>query len=200
MSARNEAMTHLNHHPLVLSAFAVALVCAFGHVDAAPAAAAQGPAAFDAGVISGLNARNIGSATMSGRIAALAAMPEKDGKLTLYVGAASGGVWKSSDGGTTFKPVFDKQPVQSIGDIQIDPSHHDTIWVGTGESWTRNSVSIGNGIYKSTDGGESWTHMGLNNSERIAKIMVDPQDGNTVYACVPGKLWSEMAERAGSRC
>ncbi|MDE3072675.1 MAG: sialidase, partial [Pseudomonadota bacterium] len=152
-------------------------------------------ARFDSGAISGLGARNIGSATMSGRIAALAATPEKDGKLLLYVGAASGGVWKSTDGGTTFVPVFDKQPVQSIGDIAIDPSRHDTVWVGTGESWTRNSVSIGDGIYKSTDGGESWTDMGLKNSERIAKIAIDPRDGNTVYACVPGKLWSDSADR-----
>ncbi|MDE2085467.1 MAG: hypothetical protein KGI64_11465 [Xanthomonadaceae bacterium] len=150
---------------------------------------------FDSGAISGLSMRNIGSATMSGRIAALAAADEKDGKTLLYVGAASGGVWKSSDGGTTFKPVFDREPVQSIGAIAIDPTNHDTIWVGTGESWTRNSVSVGDGIYKSTDGGDTWTNMGLPNSERIAKILVDPKDGNTVYACVPGKLWSDSADR-----
>jgi photosystem II stability/assembly factor-like uncharacterized protein len=161
---------------------------------AAPAKDANTPA-FDSGVVSGLGARNIGSATMSGRIAAVAAMPEKDGKTLLIVGAASGGVWKSTDSGTTFKPVFDKQPVQSIGSIAIDPSNHETIWVGTGESWTRNSVSIGNGIYKSTDGGETWTKMGLDNSERIAKVLVDPRDGNTVYACAPGKLWSDSADR-----
>lgn len=150
---------------------------------------------FDAGVVSGLGARNIGSAAMSGRIAAIAAVPGKEGKTTLFVGAASGGVWKSTDGGTTFKPVFDKQPVQSIGAIAIDPSSDNTIWVGTGEPWTRNSVSVGNGIYKSTDGGETWTHAGLDNSERIAKILVDPHDGNSVYACVPGKLWSDSPDR-----
>ena len=176
-----------------LSALALGMALAVG--AQAASAAAPATAKFDAGVISGLGARNIGSATMSGRIAALAAVSDKDGKLTLYVGAASGGVWKSGDGGTTFKPVFDKQSVQSIGDIEIDPSHHDTVWVGTGESWTRNSVSIGNGIYKSTDGGESWTDMGLKNSERIAKIAIDPRDGNTVYACAPGKLWSDSADR-----
>jgi photosystem II stability/assembly factor-like uncharacterized protein len=160
------------------------------------AAAAENTAArFDAGVISGLGARNIGSAAMSGRIAALDAVPGKDGKTTLFVGAASGGVWKSTDGGTTFKPVFDRQPVQSIGAIAIDPSHHDTIWVGTGEPWTRNSVSIGDGVYKSTDGGETWANMGLRDSERVAKIIVDPRNGNTVYACVPGRLWSDSAAR-----
>ena len=123
---------------------------------------------------------------MSGRVAALAAVKE-DGRLTVYIGAASGGVWKSVNGGTTFKPVFDKQTVQSIGAIAIDPTAPKTIWVGTGESWTRNSVSIGDGIYKSTDGGENWTNMGLKDSERIAKILVDPKDGNTVYACVAGQ-------------
>ncbi|MGD0694766.1 MAG: sialidase [Terriglobia bacterium] len=151
---------------------------------------------FDSDTISGLGARNIGSATMSGRIAALAAVKDKD-RLTVYVGSASGGVWKSVNGGTTFKPMFDKQPVQSIGAVAIDPSNPKTIWVGTGESWTRNSVSIGDGIYKSTDAGENWTNMGLKDSEHIVKIIVDPaqHDGNTVYACVPGKLWSDSDER-----
>jgi photosystem II stability/assembly factor-like uncharacterized protein len=152
------------------------------------------PAVVDSGTISGIGARNIGSAAMSGRIAAVAATNE-GGKTILYVGAASGGVWKSIDGGTTFRPVFDKQPVQSIGAITIDPSNPRTIWVGTGESWTRNSVSIGNGIYKSTDEGETWTHMGLPNSERIVRILVHPKNSNVVYACVPGKLWSDSSER-----
>lgn len=149
---------------------------------------------FDSGTVSGLGARNIGSAAMSGRIAALAAHLD-DGKVTLYVGAASGGVWKSSDGGTTFQPVFDKQPVQSIGAIAVDPSNPKVVWVGTGEPWTRNSVSVGNGIYKSTDGGDTWTWMGLPESERITRILVHPKSSDVVYACVPGKLWSDSAER-----
>jgi photosystem II stability/assembly factor-like uncharacterized protein len=149
---------------------------------------------IDSDTISGLVARNIGSAEMSGRVAALAAV-RVDGRLTVYVGSASGGVWKSENGGTTFKPVFDKQPVQSIGAIAIDPSASKTVWVGTGEAWTRNSVSIGNGIYKSTDDGGSWTPMGLSNSERISKILIDPKDGNTVYVCAPGKLWSDSDDR-----
>lgn len=149
---------------------------------------------LDRGVISGLGARNIGSAVMSGRISAVAGRNE-GGKTTLYVGAASGGVWKSVDGGTTFKPVFDKQAVQSIGAIAVDPSNPKVVWAGTGEAWTRNSVSIGDGIYKSTDGGETWIHMGLPQSERIARIVVHPKDGSIVYACVPGKLWSDSADR-----
>jgi|GEM_PF-19269 len=152
------------------------------------------PTKVDSETISGLGARNIGSAEMSGRVAAVTAVHEGN-RVTIYVGAASGGVWKSVNGGTTFKPVFDKQPVQSIGAIAIDPKNSKTVWVGTGESWTRNSVSIGDGVYKSTDGGDNWTNVGLPNSERISKIIIDPNDTNTVYVCVPGKLWSDSTDR-----
>ncbi|MDQ4121043.1 MAG: sialidase [Acidobacteriota bacterium] len=157
------------------------------------AMAQNAPVKIDSETISGLGARNIGSATMSGRIAALDAVQEGN-RLTIYVGAASGGVWKSTNGGTTFKPVFDKQPVQSIGAVTIDPKNPKTIWVGTGEAWTRNSVSIGDGVYKSTDGGENWTNVGLKESERIVKILVDPKNTDTVYVCAPGKLWSDSDE------
>ncbi len=152
------------------------------------------PVQVDSETISGLGARNIGSAAMSGRIAALAAVHE-GARLTVYAGAASGGVWKSVNGGTTFKPVFDKQPVQSIGAIAIDPKNPRVIWVGTGEAWMRNSVSIGDGVYKSVDGGENWTNLGLRTSEHIAKILIDPTETNTVYVCVPGRLWSDSDER-----
>src|SRR5215471_17973557 len=151
-------------------------------------------ARFDSAAISGLGARNIGSATISGRIAAIAARHD-EGKTTVFVGAASGGVWKSLDGGTTFKPVFDDQSVQSIGAIALDPSNEKIVWVGTGEGWTRNSTSIGDGIYKSTDEGETWQKMGLPNSERITKIVVNPTNSDIVYACVPGRLWSDSADR-----
>jgi len=152
------------------------------------------PVKVDSETISGLGARNIGSAAMSGRVAALDAVHEGE-RLTVYIGAASGGVWKSVNGGTTFKPVFDKQPVQSIGAITVDPKNPKVVWVGTGEAWTRNSVSIGDGVYKSVDGGDNWTNLGLKESERIAKIVVDPSETNTVYVCVPGKLWSDSDER-----
>ena len=92
-------------------------------------------------------------------------------------------------------PVFDEQPVQSIGAIALDPKNSKNVWVGTGESWTRNSVSIGDGIYKSTDGGETWTHAGLEKSERIAQIAVDPRNSDTVFAAVPGALWSDSPDR-----
>src|SRR5258705_12241497 len=135
---------------------------------------------------------------MSGRIAAIDAVHE-GGRLTIYVGAASGGVWKSTNGGTTFKPVFDKQPVQSIGAVTIDPKNPKVIWVGTGESWMRNSLSIGDGIYRSDDGGDNWTNMGLRNSEHIVKILVDPTETNTGYACAPGKLWIYADDGVGYR-
>ncbi|MGD1010086.1 MAG: sialidase [Candidatus Aminicenantales bacterium] len=154
----------------------------------------RSPVKIDPETISGLGARNIGSAAMSGRVAALDAVHEGQ-RLTVYVGSASGGVWKSVNGGTTFKPVFDKQPVQSIGAVTVDPTNPKVIWVGTGETWARNSVSIGDGIYKSTDGGDTWTNLGLKESERIAKILVDPTDPNTVYAAATGKLWSDSDER-----
>jgi photosystem II stability/assembly factor-like uncharacterized protein len=150
---------------------------------------------FNSGSISGLGARNIGSATMSGRISAIAGTKEPSGKITLFVGAASGGVWKSDDGGTRYRPVFDDQSAQSIGAIALDPKNSKNVWVGTGESWTRNSVSIGDGIYKSTDSGETWTNAGLPKSERISQIAVSPKNSDTVYACVPGCLWSDSPDR-----
>src|SRR5947209_9997937 len=156
--------------------------------------AQQKPVKYDSGTVSGLPARNIGSATMSGRVAAVTAVNE-NGRLTVFAGAASGGVWKSINGGSTFKPVFDNPNVQSIGAVAIDPSNSKNVWVGTGESWTRNSVSIGDGVYKSTDGGENWNNVGLKDSEHIAKIIVDPKDGNTVYTCATGHLWNDNDER-----
>jgi len=169
--------------------------CAAAWLLAAPAlaqppAAAPRGARFDAGTISGLPARNIGSAEMSGRVAAVSAMDD-NGRITVVIGSASGGVWKSVDGGTTFKPVFDSQNVQSIGAVAIDPTNAKTVWVGTGESWVRNSVSVGDGIYKSTDGGENWTNVGLTDTERIAKILVDPRNGDSVLVCATGHLWDD---------
>ena len=174
------------HFRILLLFIALCLASAVSGAEQAP---------YDSSTISGLGARNIGSATMSGRISAIAAVKEPSGKITLYAGAASGGVWKSEDGGTRYKPVFDEQPVQSIGTIALDPKNSKNVWVGTGESWTRNSVSIGNGIYKSADGGETWTRAGLPNSERVARIVVSPANGDTVYAAVPGALWSDSTDR-----
>jgi hypothetical protein len=173
-----------------LRAFAAGAVLLYGVC----LAGAQAPYRFDAATVSGLPARNIGSATMSGRIAALDGV-EEDGRIIVFVGAASGGVWKSVNGGTTYKPVFDREDVQSIGAIAIDPSNSKTVWVGTGEAWMRNSVSVGDGVYKSTDGGENWTNVGLKDSEHVAKILVNPTDGSDVLACATGHLWDDNDER-----
>jgi photosystem II stability/assembly factor-like uncharacterized protein len=149
---------------------------------------------LDSDTLSGLPIRAIGPAAMGGRIADIAAVNEGQ-RLAIYVGSASGGVWKSVDGGTTFKPIFDKQPSLSIGSIAIDPSNPQTVWVGTGESWVRNSVSVGTGIYRTRDGGDNWEALGLADSEHISRIVVNPKDGNTVYACALGHLWNANTER-----
>jgi photosystem II stability/assembly factor-like uncharacterized protein len=149
--------------------------------------------AFDSDTIDGLIPRAIGPAATSGRIAAVDAIEQK-GKLTVWVGAASGGVWKSQDGATTWKPLFDKY-TQSIGAVTIDRQHPDTVWVGTGETWVRNSVSIGSGVYRTSDGGDSWQALGLADSERIARIAIDPRNSARVFVCATGRLWSGHPER-----
>ena len=156
---------------------------------------AQAPAAdvtIDSSTFGGLEARALGPATMSGRITSIDAVAEDP--LTIYIGSASGGVWKSTDGGVTYEPVFDDH-IQSIGAVRIDPNDSETVWVGTGEGWTRNSVSVGDGVYKSTDGGDSWTHLGLAESERITRLLVDPEDSDRVFVCATGQLWSANEER-----
>ena len=150
-------------------------------------------AAVDPALLAGMQARAVGPAGMSGRVAAVAAVPGEPN--TIYVGAASGGVWKSVDGGLSFKPVFDDQPVHAIGAIAIAPTNPQTVWVGSGEGNTRNSVSIGNGIYRSLDGGRTWQHMGLAATERIHRIIVHPQNADIVYVTALGQLWGENPER-----
>ncbi len=140
-----------------------------------------------------IKARQIGPAIMSGRITDIAQHPINN--QIIYIGAAGGGVWKSGDGGASFSSMFDKHN-QSIGCITVDPNNPDNvIWVGTGETWTRNSVSAGDGIYKSIDGGLNWTHMGLPKSDRISSIVVDPRDSNNVWVGVLGSLWGDSEER-----
>ena len=112
-----------------------------------------------------------------------------------YAGAASGGVWKSTDGGGSWKPIFDKEPIQSIGAIAIAPALPSTVWVGTGEPWLRSNVSIGNGVYKSLDSGQTWQHMGLPETGRIGRILIDPTDTNTVYVAAIGTGYGPQQER-----
>lgn len=140
-----------------------------------------------------LKARHIGPALMSGRINDLETHPTNE--RIIYIGSAGGGVWKSNDAGTTFNPIFDDY-CQSIGAVTLDPNDPDnTIYVGTGETWTRNSVSIGDGLYKSTDGGANWKKIGLENSERIANIIINPKNSKEIYVAVLGALWGDSEER-----
>jgi len=141
-----------------------------------------------------MSARHIGPALMSGRINDLETHPTNT--RILYAGTAGGGVWKSNDGGATFVPIFDDH-VQSIGVVKLDPKDPDNvIWVGTGETWTRNSVSIGDGLYKSNDGGKNWKEIpGFENSERIASVAINPENTDVVYVGVLGALWSDSEDR-----
>jgi photosystem II stability/assembly factor-like uncharacterized protein len=152
----------------------------------------QGEITIDSRTFGAIEARDIGPAVMSGRVSSIDAV--NNDRRIIYIGAASGGLWKSVNGGTSFKPIFDKYN-QSIGNIAIDQAHPDTVWVGTGEPWVRNSVSVGDGIYKTTDGGDNWEFLGLPNSERISKIVINPSDPSNVFVGVLGKLWSDSDER-----
>lgn len=136
--------------------------------------------------------RNIGPTVMSGRVTAIDAV-NKDTRI-IYLGAAAGGVWKSITGGTLWKPIFDKH-TQSIGDLKIDQKNPETIWVGTGESNMRNSVSVGDGMYKTVDGGETWKRVGLEGTGHISKIQIDPGNSDVVYVAAPGPLWGDSPER-----
>jgi hypothetical protein len=162
---------------------AVSLAALLAGLIALPAASRAQEIKLDSETFSGLDLRPIGPAAMSGRIAAIDGV-EGD-RLLLYVGAAGGGLWKSVDGGVTFKPVFDKY-CQSIGAIAIDRRDTRKVWVGTGESWMRNSVSVGDGVYRTPDGGETWQKMGLDSTEHIARIVVDPRGSDTVYVAATG--------------
>jgi len=153
---------------------------------------AQSKVKVDNNTFGAIRARQIGPATMSGRIATLDAVNANPN--ILYVGTAGGGVWKTKNGGITFKPIFDKY-TQCIGAVRIDQKHPETVWAGTGEPWTRNSTSVGNGIFKSTDGGESWQFLGLKNTERIARIAIDPNNSDVVYVAALGHLWGPNSER-----
>jgi photosystem II stability/assembly factor-like uncharacterized protein len=143
--------------------------------------------------------RNLGPGAMSGRITALAvpqSSPEnKTHSKTIYAGAASGGVWKSVDGGMRWQPIFDDQDVQSIGAIAVDPNNPDLVWVGTGEGNPRNSHNSGKGIYRSLDGGKTWTCMGLEQTKTIHRIVVNPQNSQQIFVAAMGSVWGPNPER-----
>ncbi|MBK9976381.1 MAG: glycosyl hydrolase [Gemmatimonadetes bacterium] len=147
--------------------------------------------------VSGLPLRSIGPALMGGRIADVAVHPRD--RHTWYVAAGSGGVWKTTNAGVTFTPIFDAQPSYSIGAVAIDPAHPEIVWVGTGENVSGRHVGWGDGVYKSRDAGHTWQRMGLPQSQHIGKILIDPRDGNTVLVAAEGPLWSAGGERGAYR-
>jgi photosystem II stability/assembly factor-like uncharacterized protein len=179
-------MNRARHLPA--AAFCLALGLA-----ALVSAAAETKPKYDDSLFSGLELRGIGPALTSGRVGDIAVDP-RDPR-TWYIAAASGGLWKTTNAGTTFTPVFDDQPSFSIGCVTIDPRESLTIWVGSGENNSQRSVSWGDGVYKSTDGGKSWKNVGLAKSEHIARIVVDPRDSNVVYVAAQGPLWKGGGER-----
>ena len=140
-----------------------------------------------------MEARQLGPGTMSGRITALEGVNSDEGK-TLFMGTAGGGVWKSTNAGASYKPLFDKH-CQSIGALAIDQKNPSIVYVGTGESNMRNSVSIGNGLYKTTDGGDNWKKIGLDSTEHISKVVINPNNSDIIYVAAPGALWSNSKHR-----
>jgi photosystem II stability/assembly factor-like uncharacterized protein len=153
-----------------------------------PAADALGRSAYSA-----LKLRSIGPALTSGRISSIAVHPTE--RATWYVSAASGGVWKTINAGTTWEPIFDGEGSYSIGCVVLDPKNPHVVWVGSGENNSQRSVGYGDGVYRSDDGGKSWRNMGLRSSEHITRILIDPRDSNTIYVAAQGPLWAPGGDR-----
>jgi hypothetical protein len=154
---------------------------------------ARSPLAPQAEALKLIKWRSLGPTNQAGRVSVVVGIPGDP--YTYYVAGANGGIIKTVNGGTTFKPVFDDQDVGSIGAIAIAPSDPNVIYVGTGEENPRNNASIGDGMYKSVDAVDHWTHIGLDNSERIARIIVDAKNSGLVYACGLGREWGPSEER-----
>src|SRR5258708_27950186 len=144
--------------------------------------------------MNGLKWRLIGP-FRGGRVAAVAGVPGDS--TTFYFGAVNGGVWKTTDAGVVWTPVFDNQPVASIGALAVAPSDANTIYVGTGESDIRSSLSFGNGVYKSVDAGRTWAHVGLEGTRHIRRIVVDPQNADVVYVAALGRVYGPNEQRGG---
>lgn len=148
---------------------------------------------LDMSLFNGLKPRSIGPAGMSGRVTSIDVVLKNTE--IIYVGTASGGLWRSTSGGIAWEPIFDDQPAASIGAVAVDQNIPDIIWVGTGEGNPRNSQTSGNGIYKSIDGGKTWKHLGLEKTFNIHRIIIDPTNSNIVYAAAQGSAWGEGTER-----
>ncbi len=162
---------------------------------ASPAATPEAPKKPSLGTdtFSGIRARLIGPAVTSGRVMTIAVHPDNNG--IIYIGSASGGVWKTTSGGASWQPIFDREGSFSIGWITLDPKNPNVVWVGTGERNSQRSVAYGDGVYKSEDGGKSWKNMGLKNSEHIGRIVINPDNPDIVYVAAQGPLWTPGGDR-----
>src|SRR5512146_1601631 len=160
-------------------------------------AAAQAPASkpfeLDSATVAGFRWRNVGPANTMGRVSDVVGIPSPS--RTFFVAASGGGIWKSTNGGVTFRPVFDRERVISMGMLAIAPSDTMQVWAGTGEPNSRNSISPGGGIYKSTDGGITWKLMGLEKTQAIGRIVVHPTNPNIVWVAALGAPWNSSPDR-----
>jgi photosystem II stability/assembly factor-like uncharacterized protein len=182
-------MRHTAGFIVLAAAAAAALTISIG---------AQAPApAFDEAFLRAFTFRNVGPFRMGARTSDIAvpAAPTKAHLYTFYVSFWSGGVWKTTNNGTTFEPVFDAQSNLNVGDVTVAPSNADIVWVGTGDAFTSRSSFAGDGVYKSADGGKTWTNMGLRDSHHIARIAIHPSNPDIVYVAAMGHLYSENDER-----
>ncbi|MDA0940312.1 MAG: hypothetical protein O2990_04860 [Bacteroidetes bacterium] len=180
-------------------AFLVVTTAALTATTATTATAQSKSASADAAedpveaLVEALNVRHIGPGTMSGRVTAIA-VPHNEPEV-IFVGTASGGLWKSTSAGVTWEPIFDDQPTQSIGAVALSPLNPDLVWVGTGEGNPRNSHTSGRGLFRSLDGGASWDFMGLKDTRNIHRILIHPRDPNTVYVAATGSAWGDSPAR-----
>ncbi len=177
----------------ILSILLIAFCFSFSTAKKKDAEKAKGDTIITSSLVSGLKFRSIGPAWASGRIADFAVNP-KDPK-EYYVGVASGNVWKTTNNGTTWKPIFDKYGSYSIGDVELDPNNSNVVWVGTGENNHQRALGYGDGIYKSVDGGKSFKNMGLKESRQIGGIVIDPRNSDVVYVACEGSVWGPGGER-----
>ncbi len=180
-------MKHGSKALRLISGIAICISALAANVPAAPADQAS-----PVDKLKNLEFREIGPATMGGRIDDFAVVESNPN--IVYVGTASGGVWKTNNNGTTWEPVFDKESVSTIGDIAIAPSDPSLVWVGTGEPNNRQSSSWGDGVYKSLDGGKTWKKMGLEATRHIGRIVIHPKNPEVVYVAALGHLWGANPE------
>lgn len=192
------------HFTRIRRARLLVAACTLGAILGAPAGA-QRPASrpvradsasatpFTAEAFAGLKARSIGPAMTSGRVMSIAVHPTNAG--VMYIGTASGGLWKTTSGGASWEPVMDREGSYSIGWVTLDPKNPNVVWVGTGERNSQRSVAYGDGVYKSEDAGHSWKNVGLKESEHIGRIVIDPENSDVVYVAAQGPLWSSGGDR-----